>query len=879
MWAGLSTSPGDMDGVDEFTINAPEYGYEADISSYISRQRHTIYANEYTARPNLSSHRYGRNSETPRSGTKYSSTRSTQPGSSSQRNGMPLTSRNRQSIGALIPRYSMPAVTSRHNRDHGRDADRAFDHEMTQEEEQYRRDMDFCINGHDQGLENHHNRAGIEFQTQQEIHRYMCSMADTQRQATLSRDNSQDLDEDVFHDFDSSSSESKYSFAVEEPIEIPRSPSPNSPTIPPPKMALKPPPAMIFASSPVSVPKKKTSSPAVCAAASSSATSASSKTTNTDPKRHSNATSRGSARRIIYSADVEQGLPEGHIAREGKFEIVPSNRLSNSSSRVTGNRSSQLRGRGVTAVLDTGTDYEESTVVVRTDRKGKSRAIAVAEDNNQVTHGRNKKSLYGLDDLEEQEQEQHLTSIHQGEDPCETEYKVEADVDIMAMAARADTNIAELEAAVKARAESEDKAEVEKTKRHSVEGDTLTAKTDDDFSKDCADPPLSSFSLPTRPRMRDGNVNDGSPWSTGLDAYDTNQIGICSMFLHAASSSVQNLVVPRIIGFLYHGEPRMMNKAKKLRSPAHQSQKSGELKSSMRGCQNQIRLGGQEGSPNVVTPLTQSRQPVKMQSLLKAVERYSWPPAAASSSNLPRSSEPGDCEDGTTQRPISMPSHYHFSAFPWTNPLDFPLHPQECDRPKLHWDTSSESTTETRRYGTTAAASTRVEDPIPPLASVLIMGMTGAELIDSVKFENDHPGSLGYYGPLEFDRDEGNRRLKTIVEQEKQKEDKKRKRAAAWEKSPWVRKCRSFAPNFFLGHNVAHDSRRPSVSGAEESPTLSLGNRGGATAGTVSGSLVNRIQSPIRNEAIAFVDTPNPEPASLLSDENKKQELGGQMNE
>ncbi|KAF9191246.1 hypothetical protein BGZ51_007566 [Haplosporangium sp. Z 767] len=346
----------------------------------------------------------------------------------------------------------MLGTTSRHKCDHSRDTGRAFGHEIAQEEEQYIYDMDLYINRHDRDLDNHRNNPGIEFQIQQEAHRYARSMADAYRKATLSQDNSQGLDEDVFHDFDSSSSESRYSYAVEELTAVSRSLSPTFPTTPTPMMALKPLPTTAFVSSPVPV-SKKTSSSAVRAAASSPATSASSKTTNTDPKRHSNATSRGSARRIIYSADVEQGLPEGHIAREGKFEIVPSSRLSNTSSRATGNRSSRLGGRGViatstTAVLETGTDYEESTVVVRTDRKGKGKAIAVSEDNNQITHGHNRKSRYGLNDLEEQEQEQHHANIRQDEDPCGTGYKVEIDVDMVAMVARMNANITELETAI-----------------------------------------------------------------------------------------------------------------------------------------------------------------------------------------------------------------------------------------------------------------------------------------------------------------------------------------------------------------------------------------------------------------------------------------------
>ncbi|GJJ77072.1 hypothetical protein EMPS_09431 [Entomortierella parvispora] len=50
--------------------------------------------------------------------------------------------------------------------------------------------------------------------------------------------------------------------------------------------------------------------------------------------------SRGTARRIIYSADLEQGLPKGRVAREGNFEIVPQARGSGQFSAHSVGRSS-----------------------------------------------------------------------------------------------------------------------------------------------------------------------------------------------------------------------------------------------------------------------------------------------------------------------------------------------------------------------------------------------------------------------------------------------------------------------------------------------------------------------------------------------------------
>ncbi|CAO3567820.1 unnamed protein product [Mortierella alpina] len=61
------------------------------------------------------------------------------------------------------------------------------------------------------------------------------------------------------------------------------------------------------------------------------------------------------------------------------------------------------------------------------------------------------------------------------------------------------------------------------------------------------------------------------------------------------------------------------------------------------------------------------------------------------------------------------------------------------------------------------ASSRRLSDmkaaSAPRSSPVLINGMTPEELISSIRFENDHEGSAGYYGPREYARDEEKRRL------------------------------------------------------------------------------------------------------------------------
>ncbi|KAF9906430.1 hypothetical protein EC991_000677 [Linnemannia zychae] len=116
--------------------------------------------------------------------------------------------------------------------------------------------------------------------------------------------------------------------------------------------------------------------------------------TTPEVKRLSN-NSRGSARRIIYSADLEQGLPKGHIARESNYEIVPTKRHSASSTR-THNTSSKSRGY-TTHVATTADNLDgvpggpalaAATLIIHPDNCGKAARVIMTvnsqESNNAV---------------------------------------------------------------------------------------------------------------------------------------------------------------------------------------------------------------------------------------------------------------------------------------------------------------------------------------------------------------------------------------------------------------------------------------------------------------------------------------------------------------
>ncbi|KAF9928337.1 hypothetical protein BGZ67_007061, partial [Mortierella alpina] len=117
----------------------------------------------------------------------------------------------------------------------------------------------------------------------------------------------------------------------------------------------------------------------------------SSPTISTSPstKRLSNTTSRGTARRIIYSADLEQGLPEGRIARVSTFEVVPSNRVS-ISSRTSGSVTASRHYTQPSQFAE-GVDIQDfstATIVVQSNKRGFGRvrsSEAAQRPNNNVT--------------------------------------------------------------------------------------------------------------------------------------------------------------------------------------------------------------------------------------------------------------------------------------------------------------------------------------------------------------------------------------------------------------------------------------------------------------------------------------------------------------
>lgn len=110
-----------------------------------------------------------------------------------------------------------------------------------------------------------------------------------------------------------------------------------------------------------------------------------SRTTDTSESKRLSNTSRGtshrSAHRIIYGAELENGLPKGHIVREGNYEIVPTKRFSASSAKTNNTSSRSYTTTHVRTTVDNmdgvpgGPAPAAVTLIIRPENRGKSHRI------------------------------------------------------------------------------------------------------------------------------------------------------------------------------------------------------------------------------------------------------------------------------------------------------------------------------------------------------------------------------------------------------------------------------------------------------------------------------------------------------------------------
>ncbi|KAF9427850.1 hypothetical protein BGZ94_004003 [Podila epigama] len=120
--------------------------------------------------------------------------------------------------------------------------------------------------------------------------------------------------------------------------------------------------------------------------------------------------------------------------------------------------------------------------------------------------------------------------------------------------------------------------------------------------------------------------------------------------------------------------------------------------------------------------------------------------------------------------------------------------------------------------------------------TVLINGLTSAELIHSIRFESDREGSPGYYGPAEFKRDEELRRQREAKEQYKQQQKQQQQQQQKQQEQQLLQlQPKRIYGASISGSRVAHVSTSDSRAGVvpvSEEPSL-----GNGVAKRVSGAL------------------------------------------
>lgn len=152
-------------------------------------------------------------------------------------------------------------------------------------------------------------------------------------------------------------------------------------------------------------------------------------------------------------------------------------------------------------------------------------------------------------------------------------------------------------------------------------------------------------------------------------------------------------------------------------------------------------------------------EPARLRSLDMVLSRINWLPT-----DLPLCNDASDLEQSRSTPPIAPTQGQEGE----TGQKDAPY---TLDDHSISNSISTESTDDLA-LGSAIIAGTAPSSSIAQSSNravVLINGLTAEELINSVRFESDCEGSLGFYGPREFERDQKRRRKEAHEKKEQEK--------------------------------------------------------------------------------------------------------------
>ncbi|KAG0045485.1 Vacuolar protein sorting-associated protein 72 [Gryganskiella cystojenkinii] len=439
-------------------------------------------------------------------------------------------------------------------------------------------------------------------------------------------------------------------------------------------------------------------------------------------------TSRGTARRIHYSQDLEQGVPKGRVPREGKFEIVPTTRLSNQFSTSAGSSSGGQKRLSGYELEVYPKNADAALLSIDSPEEGEAAAKVVVSRGTIVSPGN--PSL----ELNNQHQQQKYPTPPQPGRQSSQEY-------------RAQNNISHA-----------DLREEDASRSDQV--------------------PFSKAIIP--------------PW---------DYMPSLAVYLETKMNE-----------FLLQGEPRRMNSTKRLpRLPRNlqqrlQEQQTGNVKAINKYESISTRkthhteciseLGTLHAPPPSLQdqPILSHRyeaaqyrnrrhhnhlqhrqrvaliKPIKVESLFKMIHRMTWEEETLKTTKQ-ATGNPTSNSNSTSEAADALEQKSSADE----EPLQM-LYPVGADDTVAD-DAPSRSTSglcflaperptgdSDSRRPSTVTFSIPLPPPQPPVRNpVLIDGMTPEELLLQVRYEDNREGTVGYYGPREYERDQEKRRAEEIA--------------------------------------------------------------------------------------------------------------------
>ncbi|KAG0014744.1 hypothetical protein BGZ81_000292 [Podila clonocystis] len=443
-------------------------------------------------------------------------------------------------------------------------------------------------------------------------------------------------------------------------------------------------------------------------------------------KRFSSATSRGTARRIIYSAELEQGLPKGHIARESNYEVVDyrglDGRLSPASPRSSVVMSSPSFVSQLVVSQGLSTEHEDvespATIVVRPGN-GASAQISIRANDSSFAAGMKGKGRY-------------TTSC----------------------SSSALSRISKRRAMPRRKRGSKGSR-----KRSQSIGEAIVQMTSTVFAARIR-AQIHAFLFKDSPRRM--NHRKRLP-NAHRQAYQGDE---------SQDSEIENSMSKVSSDTFTEEEEEEDDEGEDEDEGEEEKEEEGSIRS--RRMSAPPRLGLLSSSPLPSSRAREFLQPARPRSLYAMLRRIS----------------PSRYEQEELDLPFIMAPLYHSIAEPCNTALAdgrFPLEMTEDKEEDQDQDQDEEEVEPASVLCHNASQRERqlheddnlencivtsLAPPSCPISPVLINGLTCEELLHSIRFESDREGSPGFYGPAEYQRDEDHRR----EEEERAQEALKRKK-------------------------------------------------------------------------------------------------------